>query len=319
MEHVNTDSVARQIVFLLNKKFPPVKSREKEHKQQLIQCIESTGYIRAEPEIQPDINQEAMDYFENFRQNSESEFDSESEQIFLQQEQERLPSLAEREQSSISQPFSRTFIQGASARTAEIQERAMTYDEQDFIETREKISTVLNKIATKRPDIPFEQLLAMSMNMYLEIKKIYNFTNDFSGEMKGQVKRGYTVLVLYYTLIQFKICLPKEELVVLFDTPLSDLAKADKNIKIAFRDRPEYNLDINYLCNMRSMLTNDQISLIEELIKSLQAKGIFSIPATPPEIAATIYHVTKIALKTIQLYSGITADTIRKNTYKIPK
>ena len=157
------------------------------------------------------------------------------------------------------------------------------------------------------------------MNMYLEIKKIYNFTNDFSGEMKGQVKRGYTVLVLYYTLIQFKICLPKEELVVLFDTPLSDLAKADKNIKIAFRDRPEYNLDINYLCNMRSMLTNDQISLIEELIKSLQTKGIFSIPATPPEIAATIYHITKISLKTIQLYSGITADTIRKNTYKIPK
>ena len=78
MEHVNTDSVARQIVFLLNKKFPPVKSREKEHKQQLIQCIEKYGYIRQEPEIQPDINQEAMDYFENFRQNSDS--DSELDQ-----------------------------------------------------------------------------------------------------------------------------------------------------------------------------------------------------------------------------------------------
>ena len=132
--------------------------------------------------------------------------------------------------------------------------------------------------------------------------------------MRATVKRGYTVLVLYYAMLHFEKCVKKEQLVTYFNNidnkyGISDLALADKNIKNNFELPDENEI---CLCNMKSLFDKATISFLKSEITRLKENGTFHTPVQMVQVAALIHHVTKRPIKQISELSGISADTIRK-------
>ena len=290
----------------------------KEHIPFLIKCMESTGYIKEKEQVKLSkeelIAQELQDLKDQFIVSSSSESDDDN-----RYEPEFVSSFIEQSQSSISGPFvSRTYIQG-NEKLSNLNIRGISSEEQDYNLVREQISNVLNKI--NYPDLNFENILKYAMEFYLDIKKIYTETNLLKGEMKGAVKKGYILLVLYYALINFKNCVNLPDLVTYFEINLSDLAKADKNIKMVFGDNPRYlfinNIPEMCLNFMRNQFDKKVINLIETKIKLLQENGKINTPATSVEVAAIIHIITKLSLKEIGHRCSISPDTIRKLTFKL--
>ena len=288
----------------------------------LIRCMDSTGYIKEKEQFSLSkeelIAQELQDLKDQFTSSPRSDSESEDDNRY---EPEFVSSFTEQDQSSISGPFvSRTYIQG-NEKLSNINVRGIASEEQDYNLVREKISNFLNKILSKNPDLNFEGILKYAMEFYLDIKKIYIETNLLKGEMKGAVKKGYILLVLYYALINFRNCVNLSDLVSYFEISLSDLTKADKNIKMVFGDNPKYlfinNIPEMCLNFMRNQFDKKVINLIETKIKLLQESGKINTPATSIEIAAIIHIITKLSLKKIGDYCGISPDTIRKITLKL--
>ena len=158
--------------------------------------------------------------------------------------------------------------------------------------------------------------------MYFDILSLYRETNLLKGEMKASIKRGYTVLVLYYALLHFQICIRKEQLVLYFNKSandagefsLSDLALADKNIKSHFELPDENEI---CLCNMKSLFDKVQINFLKSEITKLKENGTFHTPVQAVQVAALIHHVTNQPIKVISKFSGISADTISKTIKQI--
>jgi hypothetical protein len=302
--HQNENSVSRQIETLLYKKYPNKKSKLQEQRKELFQCMDSNGYIL---------------HKESSGESSEDEYyqekvdsSSDEEEQFVPYEQEFRQSLVEREQSSISGPFAqRTTIQG-SERLSNLNLRGITSEEQDYLLVQEQVDNVLNKLQLDN----MNEIKKYAMDMYLRIKEFYKTSNEIKGEIKGSVRLGYILLIVYYALINFRICISKPELVVYFDNKvsLSDLPKADKNIKIIFGNLDNHEL---CLCNMRSLFDTFTLQKIHTTLQQLKDAGKINDPATIVQIAAVIHYVTKIDYSVIKNYCGVSPDTIRKTYFMI--
>ena len=286
----NNDSVRKQISNLLYSKFPDKKSKLQEQRQQLLLCMENSGYITERP---PEQDFEEVEYQEIYGE-------PENEQEFMTSyDQQRNPEL-----------FNRTFIQetpGLKKYTA--QTYTITQEEQEYNEIYSQIELAIGQL--NKIDLPVKEIIQEAMRIYLGIKKVYRETTDFKGEMKGRIKRGYVLLSLYYALINYNVCIPKIDLVIHFDnTSLADLPKADKNIKMIFGFS-----DPNEKClgGMRGLFDIPTINKINDTIKILKENGIFNDPVLLVQVAAAIYYVTKTNLGVIKEYTGISPDTIRKN------
>ena len=309
---VNNEATVKQIKFLLNKQFPNNKRKLQEQRQSLLKCMELGGYIEY---LVEEITEEP-DYGQFPESGSDSDSDSDSE--FFNDSQDFLPSIMEQSQSSVSR-YNRTFIQptqdNVNQRLYAVQNYTITPEEQDFNNIKEHLSSVINKLELK--DDP--GILNNAMDMYKNIVDFYKISNEIKGEIKGSVKRGYLLLILYYTLIKFRICITKADLVVYFTgssikVDLSDLAKADKNIKFMFG---EFNDNEICLIFMRNLFNYNQIKQIEDKLEELKDSMKINNPATAPQIASVIKFVTKMDFKTIKQYCGINIDTLRKNYKKI--
>jgi hypothetical protein len=298
--HENDIAVQKQILNLIYRRLPNKKSKTQEQRKMLLDCMASRGYI-IEPEYQPDehVPVEPDEYLQ-----TQPRLDDD----FVQ-------SYAESQQSSVSK-YHRTFIEPGvgNSRLYDVQKYAITQDEQDYNNLSEKYDTVLNQIMVKRHDLPFREIKERAMEMYLEIKRVYRETNTFKGEMKGAIKQGYTLLFLYYALIDYKICISKNDLANFFNINLSDLPKADKNIKMVFKEPAIHEL---CLCGMRQLFDLQTVQKIELVINQLKERDIFNSPALVTQVAAAIHYVTKRTLKEISGYSNVTPDTIRKTVLVI--
>ena len=297
--HQNTVPVQLQIKTIINKNFPGKKS-----KPLLINCLSSTGYVIGPPP----------------NELSESSDDEEIPQEYREPvpESEFVQSFSEQGQSSLSQRFNRTFIEGDNTRLHKLQTYGISQDEVDYNELNEEYETVLNKVSQRFPDLPIKQIKEDALNNFIELKKIYKETKLIKGTMKGKVKLGYTLLLLYYSLIRSKVCVTKEELIAYFDgkIDLSDLSTADKNIRSVFSNLLD-NVAETCLCNMRNLFDRQTINIIENAIIQLQENEKIHSPALTVEVAAIIHHFTKTPLKQIGFYANITPDTIKKTISKL--
>jgi len=288
--HENNVWVARQITDLLYKRLPNKKSKTQEHRKFLFDCMDRHGYI-APPQIVSE---------------SESEESDQEPQEPFYQENYQEPGY----QENYSTVTGTSIAPGSTnKRLYEVQKYIITQEEQEMADLSDLFDTVLNKL--KYTDVPLLSVKQMALGMYNEIKRVYRETNDIKGEIKGSVKLGYTLLVLYYALINHKICVSRTDLVVYFDNKitLSDLPKADKNIQMIFGETVNHEL---CLCGMRNLFDKPTLNAIENGIHELKNNGKFNNPATQVQVAAAIHYFAKTPLKTIQGYCGITADTIRK-------
>ncbi len=300
---MNSPAVEHQISRLLwaaIKKIP-----KKEQIPRLMQCLETHGYI-----IEPTVEQPEEDPYADFIQ--EQPIQQEEYYPEIEDPYDLQHSYQQQQHSSITtRPFAeRTYIQG-NERLSALNVRGLSSEEQDYNKVREQLSNALDQLHQDDTAI-----LDVAMNMYLEIKKVYTTTKMFKGEIKGSIRNGYILLVLYYALLSNKICVQVEQLSVILEISLSDLPKADKNIKMIFGERPGYSF-INKtaeicLCNMRKLFDLKTIQAIEAEIKQLKQRGKISNPSNNIEIAAIIHHITKRSFKVIGEFSGISDDTIRK-------
>jgi len=282
---VNDVPTAKKILILLQRIF-----RGNKHRDYLIECIESNGYIKEIQEPLLTDAEEAMNEFELFKSEP------------LSSDEEAMDFLPE------SRPFaSRTFITPSETqkRLNILQQRGITSEEQDYTEIKEQINSALNQV--KAIGLDHDRVLNTAMNFYLEIKKVYTNTNLLKGEIKGSVRRGYVLLILYYSLLEYKVCISKEQLVSYFDNKirLSDLAKADKNIQMIFGDK------LGKTCLPMNLNLSDATK-VETLIKQMIKLGKFNDPATSVQNAAAVYYITKMKYTSLEQLTGITADTIRK-------
>jgi hypothetical protein len=286
MFHENNRSVQRQISTLLYKHVSGKKSKTQENRKLLLECMESTGYIK-----EPDQEHEDVFYHPDFPVEPD-------EQIVYKQERQA------------------TFVPKES-KFYKTQIRGISYEEQDLANVSDQINDVLNKL--QKPDLPYDKIRESAINMYSDIIKVYRTTNILKGEMKGSVRNGYILLVVYYTLLRFKVCVSKADLVNYFNMSLSDLPQADKNIKMVLGVVDNFH----ELCLCTFSFDTATRKEIQNVIFKLKELGKFSDPVSLVQVAATIYYVTKgmpgFDYAVISKRCGLTPDTIRKTVKVIEK
>jgi hypothetical protein len=300
MFHRNINDVVvqiKQLLFNRTKNEPP---------KLLVDCMEATGYI-----IQQEQSPE-QDIFEEveYREIKNKGY---QEQQFMTGIQE-LGQVSMISGTSIQETLNPKFQRLKITQTYGISNEEMT---DKYL--NELFDSVLNNVSIEYQElVNLQQIKQYSIQMYHSIEKVYRDTNIFKGEIKGRIKRGYTMLVLYYGLLNFEICISRQKLVVFFNNfdkfSESDLAEADKNIKMMFDDDNLPSENEICLCNIKPLLNRQQIVFIKNEIKRLQELGIFHKPAQSVQIATLIHHhIKEISLKEISKRSGITTDTIRKS------
>ena len=137
---VNNEATVNQIKFLLNKYFPNNKRKLQEHRQSLLKCMASGGYIE---EMVEEIDSEP-DYGQIPGSDSDSETEPEPFNEYLQ-------SIIEQSHSSVSN--GRTFIQEDpgfnNQRLYAVQNYVKTPEETDFDKIKEQLSLVINKLVLR--------------------------------------------------------------------------------------------------------------------------------------------------------------------------
>ena len=298
MFYQNTPDVIRQIKELVYTRLKLFKRGD--NREVLIECMENTGYIEQSQQLPPEDDFREVEYRE--RTNREQT----DPQQFIQ-------GITEREHSSF---ITGTGIEQSSdprfARLRITQTYGISTDEMTSAQLSELFETVLNQVSIKYQGFTqHEEIKRYAIDMYFRIQNVYRQTNQLKGEMKASVKRGYTLLVLYYALLHFGICVSTQELLNYFNYNPDVLAEADKNIKMVFGEElPDINETC--LCNMKPVLGKYLLQIRNEL-KLLKENRTFHTPVQAVQVAALIHLVTKMSIKTISGYSGISADTIRKN------
>uniref|UniRef100_A0A6C0AYM5 Transcription factor TFIIB cyclin-like domain-containing protein n=1 Tax=viral metagenome TaxID=1070528 RepID=A0A6C0AYM5_9ZZZZ len=281
-------------------------SNPQTRKQFLVNCLISHGYVK---NVNP---LEQFESSENETQSSESESENENEQ-------ELVSGYSDTQRTSKS---NRTFIQTNDQRMLKLQQRIKENDETDFDKAKETITVALEQVYKNIPGLNYEEILKVAMDMYLTVRTSYR-SKIVTDELGGDVKRGTLVLLLYYALLQYRINISPQQLVVYFNNSwnVDILPKAEKNLKIIFGNKITFKPEV-YLCNMDFDLKTKQE--INKVIDVLKEKRVFSEPATEAQVAAAIYYVTnKIGSgKTyteLKVNCRVSPDTIRKIVRVIEK
>ena len=188
--------------------------------------------------------------------------------------------------------FNRTFVGPTESRFSEIQ-RWVTIDpeEMELKSASEQIELILQVLNI---NIPRVKLIAV--NMYWDIMQYYHSNSLKLPKNKGDLKKGYILLCIYYSLMYNKQSISKEQLTRAFPgSRLSYLPQAESFIKQIFKDARGYSfLDtepiyVTNLCNLINFLPkNEAVNQIKQ-----DLKPIFGEKLNQVQIAAIIYYLYK--------------------------
>jgi len=285
---VNDPFVKQQLKELLVKTLPLQNRRSNELKQRkfLIGCLESLGYTTNTGYKPSDSPFDEVEY-------QELENTDESGADFLE-------SYDSSSRTSVTGKFSRTFFDPNSRyteRLAELQKRGITVEETKFNQVSELVQNSLNAMSQEYTLLDIDRVKNVAMNMYLVILDYYTTnTGNLKSNNKG-IKRGYIMLIVYYSLINFGINIRKDSLLNYFpDYSLSDIFEADKNIHIIFQNLPGYSFIYKkakydgQMCGLKNKLNTDFGPHVVNLIAAV----ISNFETTSKIIAAAIYYVCSI-------------------------
>jgi len=211
----------------------------------------------------------------------------------------------ESQQMSVSGRFNRTFISPESDFTTRSGKRLIELqkwitidpEEMELKKVGEIIENSLN--ALKVYDNPI--IFKTALNMYYNIMEYYK-TNTLRLKInKGDLKKGYILLCIYYSLMYYNKTISKEKLVrSIPEYNISYLPPADKNIRLIFENAPGYEFlyretelpEVLSLCNLQ--LPKNIINSIIKVKRELIDRGIFQRKLTHIQIAACIYYVCNV-------------------------
>ena len=192
---------------------------------------------------------------------------------------------------------------------------SVTSEDNDLRKVNEIIDFALNNII-KTQD--YKNIQKLALNMYYNILKYYasNLLNLQSNQ--GNLKKGFIVLVIYYSLVYFKMNVGIEQIISLVpDARLSQVPKAREYIELIFEGNDNYsfifdNPEQEYvkgLCGLEKLLPAEVIFKINKVKNQLIAFNIFSSPLSGIQIAACIYFVTSLGISK----GGITQKRLTVN------
>ena len=189
--------------------------------------------------------------------------------------------------------FTRTFLQSEEnkpSRLEKVQQRGIDTVEAELAKINELYTSVIEKINLNEPD----RVKQFALNMYNEILTYYVENIHHFPINKGSLKKGYIILCLYYSLVQFNYYITHQRLVNLFGLKFSvaDIPDAEKYL-VTFNKYTNLfssNIQERNMCNMRTVLNGETIRQIENVIKNVH--GLFGNPLNSVQIAACIYLVT---------------------------
>jgi hypothetical protein len=255
---------------------------ERRQRKFLIDCIKGSGYLKENMETDETESEFKEYYEERERLNKDSE--SDSEEAYFEPSQTFAQSFQEQQQSSMAGPFAgRTMIDTTSERLLELQRRGIEQEEVDYNQVRDQVTEALSQVFVKYNNLNIKAVLDYAMGMYQQIKKALD-EGLITGK-KGKYRKGYIFLILYYALINFQICLQKEELVNYFNNAIriSDLPAAEKNMSKIFGDKLEIKTN-NVCLKVADLKQRQEIDLVLNKLKKR-----FSEPPTSAEIAAAAF------------------------------
>ena len=138
------------LIELLKMELSKIKN---EHRQWLflVNCIQSNGYLKEgeEPVVVSEEDNVFQEFEEDRRRVGLSSDENDIPQNVPPPPQQFIQSIQEREHSSVSGPFSRTFIQTNDPRLLELQKRTMEQEEVEYNKIKEQVSLALNQVIIK--------------------------------------------------------------------------------------------------------------------------------------------------------------------------
>lgn len=281
---------------------------ERRQRKFLIDCIKGSGYLKENMET-GETESEFKEYYEE-RERLNKDSDSDSEEAYFEPSQTFAQSFQEQQQSSMAGPFAgRTMIDTTSERLLELQRRGIEQEEVDYNQVRDQVTEALSQVFVKYNNLNIKAVLDYAMGMYQQIKKALD-EGLITGK-KGKYRKGYIFLILYYALINFQICLQKEELVNYFNNAIriSDLPAAEKNLSKIIK----LEIKTSGVClKVADLKQRQEIDLVLNKLKKR-----FSEPPTSSEIAAAVRYVTGKSYKELEESFQIRDETIRKKVLVI--
>ena len=276
---METKILKHLVITLINKKFRNLKKQRKF----LIDCIESSGYIK-----ETENNEETENYEEEYEDLYQHMIPGNVNVNVPTYDSEFKPSVFSQDQSSIDHGFNRTFIHidsHAADKLAELQKRGITYEETQFIKVKEQMEELLAPVVNE-----YDKILQTALNIYLNLI-IYYHTNPFGfKEIKGSLKKGYIFMCVYYSLIYNNHFIEKEKLLS-GNFHLKNLPLAEKNMKKIFNNKfnePFINLNPNNFLNFSiNIKSKELLKTIENIIEETKS----FIPLTNLGIYSIIYFV----------------------------
>jgi hypothetical protein len=151
-----------------------------------------------------------------------------------------------------------------------------------------------------------ESILRTAVNMYFNIMNYYDSNLLKLPSLRGDLKKGYIILCVYYSLLANKLNISIEHLVRFIpDARLSYIPKANEYILKIFENASGYSflntkeepVLISSLCGLVKLLPKNTIRDINKV-----KRDVFDSVLTPIQIAACIYYITtKIATKRLSI------------------
>jgi hypothetical protein len=214
----------------------------------------------------------------------------------------------ESQQMYVSGRFNRTFISPDSDFTTRSGKRLIELqkwvtivpEEMELKKVGEIIEGSLNFLKLyENPNI-----FKTALNMYYNIMEYYKTNTLRLNVNKGNLKKGYILLCIYYSLMYYKQLISKEKLVrSIPDYNISYLPIANKNILRIFENVHGYEFMfaqdqelpvVTSLCGLVSLLPKNVSILINKVKQELIERGIFQKKMTNIQIAACIYYVCNV-------------------------
>ena len=301
-----TDLVKKQLKDKLLEMLPKQgrSDNDQKHRTFLIDCIQEYGYIKPRPIVSEPITQ--LPVFQPVSVEEESydpyqEYHNISEQPTYQQ--------------NAQQNTQQTYLKEGE-RLKKLEQRGITQRETDLGNFSETVDTALNKIYQNYKNIDVQKVKTFALNLYNKVLDYY-ITNPYSFKSNSHtIKKGYIVLIVWYSLLQFNINIPQDKLVTYFqDIQFAYLHEPDKYLHRIFTNLPK---PVNNLCGMKQLLLDKfGQELVDKIYKILEHFG-----DAPNYVAGAIYYFkqldrTMITLEFLKGRCNVSANTISKASQTI--
>jgi hypothetical protein len=203
--------------------------------------------------------------------------------------------------------FNRTFIAPSSDKVSERFSELQTWVTADPKEMEiKKIGETILETLLALNYTEADQIIKTAINMYWNIMEYYSPENGNPLGIqinRGNLKKGYIILCIWYSLVYYKQKMTLERLVRAFPNgSMSYIPDAKKNILLIFKDYPGYEflydetepVYITNLCNLIDILPLKYTNKINSIKRKLISAGVFGKVLSPVQIAACIYYVCNV-------------------------